>query len=203
MDTWAIGDIHGCFNKLSALLTQIPKTNNIVFLGDYIDRGSQIQGVVNFLLSEIDNPKYTFLIGNHEELFLDYLSKGGTHWLVHGGDRTLAQLSTTTSEKFARVCETMKDRHETSVNYFVHGGMSPGIPFADQDRNILLLYRPPDHEDYDHGKFLVHGHTPSRVHDERKHRVNIDTGACYGPTRNLTAVRLCNETGKPNAYCHA
>lgn len=202
MRTWAIGDIHGCWSKLLSVLDRIPVEDHVVFLGDYIDRGHQNREVVDFVIKEIDNPRYTFLVGNHEELFLFYMrgeDRGG-HWFTCGGDKTMAQITATQADAFHLACLKMKDRYETDVNYFVHGGMSPGVAFEKQQRDILLWYRPPDHEDYDHGKYLVHGHTPLREYDERKHRVNIDSGAVFGLNRKLTAVRLGRKTGKPKEY---
>ena len=41
---FAIGDIHGCYDQLVALIKKIPidfKRDTLVFMGDYIDRGPQ------------------------------------------------------------------------------------------------------------------------------------------------------------------
>lgn len=204
MRTWAIGDVHGCFSKLASVLDLIPKDDHVVFLGDYIDRGHQNREVVEFVIREIENrnPRYTFLVGNHEELFLHHMAGEDRegHWMMCGGDKTMAQVPQSLALRFASACKTMLEKYETDVNYFVHGGMSPGVPFQQQNRDILLWYRPPDHDDYNHGKFLVHGHTPVKVIDERKNRVNIDTGAVFGYHRKLTAVRLSRKTGKPKEY---
>jgi serine/threonine protein phosphatase 1 len=51
---FAIGDIHGCFQKLKSLLDQIPfqkDLDTIVFLGDYIDRGPDSFKVVSYLIN--------------------------------------------------------------------------------------------------------------------------------------------------------
>lgn len=185
-----------------SVLERIPEEDHVVFLGDYIDRGHQIGQVVEFVVQHIENPRYTFMLGNHEELFLYFMDghdRGG-HWFQCGGDKTMEQVTQPLAVRFASACKVMLDRYETDVNYFVHGGMSPGVPFKEQKRDILLWYRPPDHEDYNHGKYLVHGHTPLRSVDERKHRVNIDTGAVFGLNRKLTAVRLSRTSGKPKEY---
>ncbi len=48
----AIGDIHGMLHKLIGIMDQISlrKDDTIVFLGDYIDRGYESYGVVEYLL---------------------------------------------------------------------------------------------------------------------------------------------------------
>lgn len=98
---YAIGDVHGCFDKLIALMEMIKADNDalpkkktfIVFLGDLIDRGPDSAGVIEWAknLSSRDKNCY-FLMGNHEEMFvkamkgdIDALDK----WLVYGGEETL------------------------------------------------------------------------------------------------------------------
>ncbi|MEZ4600756.1 MAG: metallophosphoesterase family protein [Syntrophotaleaceae bacterium] len=65
----AIGDIHGHLAKLERLLEIVgPETNDrLVFLGDFIDRGPDSKGVIDYLLSIADRfPATVFLRGNHE-----------------------------------------------------------------------------------------------------------------------------------------
>lgn len=49
---YAIGDIHGCLKALKDLMAQLPLTpkDEVIFLGDYIDRGPDSKGVVDYLL---------------------------------------------------------------------------------------------------------------------------------------------------------
>ena len=50
---FAIGDIHGCFDKLKALIQKIDidfETDRLIFLGDYIDRGPCSYEVVDYLI---------------------------------------------------------------------------------------------------------------------------------------------------------
>ena len=69
---FAVGDIHGCFDKLKALLDKIPfdpQRDTIVFLGDYVDRGPSSYEVVEFLIELKKNcENAVFLKGNHEEM---------------------------------------------------------------------------------------------------------------------------------------
>jgi serine/threonine protein phosphatase 1 len=72
---------------------------------------------------------------------------------------------------------------------FVHAGVRPNISIEQQDRNDLLWIR---HEflnsAQDHGKFIVHGHTPVPHPDIRHNRINIDTGAWK--TGSLTCIAI-------------
>ena len=74
---YAIGDIHGQRGMLEILFEKVPfqEDDEIIFIGDYIDRGPDSRGVVETVLEfKLTHPKTTFLRGNHEDLFLDYLS---------------------------------------------------------------------------------------------------------------------------------
>ncbi|MDO9514947.1 MAG: metallophosphoesterase, partial [Syntrophales bacterium] len=71
---FAIGDIHGCLSKLEALVPQInidSRDDTLVFIGDYIDRGPNSRGVVDFVL-DLKEKIYTVIClkGNHEQMFL-------------------------------------------------------------------------------------------------------------------------------------
>jgi serine/threonine protein phosphatase 1 len=72
---------------------------------------------------------------------------------------------------------------------FVHAGIRPGIPIERQDLNDLLWIR---HEfldsSQDHGKFIVHGHTPVSHPDIRSNRMDIDTGAWKSGTLTCAAI---------------
>jgi serine/threonine protein phosphatase 1 len=85
--TYAIGDIHGERAALDDLLTQIlpllRETDELVFLGDYLDRGPDTKGVLDRLVTLDARARTTFLLGNHEEWFLEALREhGGTSWLL-------------------------------------------------------------------------------------------------------------------------
>ena len=68
---FVIGDIHGCFDKLCALMDKIPinfSRDQLIFIGDYIDRGSGSIEVVDSLIDlQKQLPGPLFLKGNHEK----------------------------------------------------------------------------------------------------------------------------------------
>ena len=94
--TYAIGDVHGCLTKLQNLVIQCQRDaskqpGKFVFLGDYIDRGPDSRGVVEFLidLQTQHRDLVVCLAGNHEELALAALYAGQhENWLRNGGDET-------------------------------------------------------------------------------------------------------------------
>ena len=95
---YAIGDIHGCPDELEFLLEYLRNTCNIddkdqvIFIGDYIDRGFGSKSVLDCLLRfQKLQPRTIFLRGNHEDMLLDYLGLEGTNggaFLQNGGVET-------------------------------------------------------------------------------------------------------------------
>jgi len=98
MARYVIGDIHGCAGELTRLVKALPLApgDQLIFLGDYIDRGPNSREVVNYLISlQRLGPQVelVFLRGNHEDMLLSYLGLGGQHgdmFLINGGKSTLA-----------------------------------------------------------------------------------------------------------------
>lgn len=98
---YAIGDVHGRCDLLEQLIDQIDEDSQslpegtkrvLVFLGDYIDRGLQSKGVIEFLLSDrMQRFERVFLMGNHEEALLRFLNdvNFGKQWVRYGGAETL------------------------------------------------------------------------------------------------------------------
>lgn len=105
----AIGDIHGCFDPLKALIRTIESYRSevedieYIFIGDYIDRGPSTKEVLDFLMDL--KAKKTLLMGNHEHMLLVYYkgSKNyqsvGEAWLRknNGGLLTLQDLDPSSS----------------------------------------------------------------------------------------------------------
>ena len=216
---YAIGDIHGRADLLTALLGQIQADasdqlhNILIFLGDYVDRGPQSQAVLE-LVTTLDWPGWTIvkLRGNHEQAVLDFLSNSETYasWRNFGGGDTLWSYGVK-PPSFSNPAEVAAAQdafraalprshyaflvdlpcaHSIGDYYFVHAGVHPGLRFEDQIPADQLWIRDDFLlSDARLEKVVVHGHTPSQEPVVRRNRIGIDTGA-YA-TNRLTAVRLC------------
>ncbi len=110
MHTYAIGDIHGSRVELQTLVEKLytqeklhQHDDTLVFLGDYVDRGPDSKGVLDYLIDLSQSQKCVFLMGNHEDMMLWYLNiehsgvsrvtlqstEYGAYWIPNGGDTTL------------------------------------------------------------------------------------------------------------------
>lgn len=199
---YAIGDIHGCYDKLTALMEKIDidfESDTLVFLGDYIDRGHQSFEVVEYLIQlKRQHPHTVFLKGNHEEMLEKYLA--GTDkitYLVNGGQQTLESYlnrprqldEPLIPETHMTFFKSLQLYHETDHYVFVHAGLKKTVPLAEQKSEDLLWIRQKfigSKEDF--GKLVVFGHTPLPEPLLQPNKIGIDTGAVYG--NKLTCVRL-------------
>jgi serine/threonine protein phosphatase 1 len=199
---YAVGDIHGCYDKLLALMEKMDidfESDALVFLGDYIDRGPQSFEVVAYLADL--NQRYAntiFLKGNHEQMLEKYLSgEDRITYLVNGGQQTLESymnrprpegepaIPSTHLEFF----KSLQIYHETQKYIFVHAGLKNKVPLEKQKTEDLLWIRRRFIESkYDYGKMVVFGHTPLHEPLLLPNKIGIDTGAVYG--NRLTCVRL-------------
>lgn len=196
----AIGDIHGCADELAALLREISPgpSDTIVFLGDYVDRGSGTREVIEQVLDlRASNRCGTvFLRGNHEDMFLGFLGENGSHgdvFLFNGGRATLASYGVRAGDRLPDVLAKLPPNHLAFLKglefsylvepfLFVHAGISPLRPLAEQRREDLLWIR----DEFIRNRHrlaqtVVFGHTPQReVFWHLPYKIGLDTGCVYG-----------------------
>lgn len=202
---FAIGDIHGCLEKLQELLAEIDidrDHDSLVFIGDYIDRGAHSRDVIDYLIRLPGDYKHVyFLQGNHEQMFLNYLDGVNEGlYLGNGGRATLdAYGMLNTDDPHARKAklppehlaffQSLLPYYETDQYVFVHAGLRPEVPLAQQAIDDLLWIRYEFiHNESDFGKTVIFGHTPMRDLMMTENKIGIDTGAVYGG--KLTCVEL-------------
>jgi serine/threonine protein phosphatase 1 len=199
---FAIGDIHGSFDKLQDLMQKIPidfATDTLVFIGDYIDRGPGSVEVVDYLLDLKKRvPEIIFLKGNHEDMLEKYLD--GTDrftYLLNGGQNTLDSYLSKTDRtgsfpiptEHMEFFRSLRLYYETEAYIFVHAGLRPKVPLASQESEDLLWIRDKFiYSKYNFGKPVVFGHTPLEKPLVERNKIGIDTGAVYGNA--LTCVQL-------------
>lgn len=189
----AIGDIHGCHDLLRQLLDKVAPgaEDQVVFLGDYVDRGPDARKTIDYLLEFRGRwPQTVFLKGNHEAMLLDYLAgRERLRYLLNGGENTLDRYREKgrlqIPEAHLEFLQTLQLTFETEHFIFIHAGLRPGIAIQDQREEDLLWIREEFlFSDYRWGKTVVFGHTPLRRPRVSADRIGLDTGAVYG--RKLT-----------------
>jgi len=215
--TYAVGDIHGTLHKLRRLIARCEqhadgRPMTFVFLGDYLDRGPQSAGVVETVIdlqSQLQG-RAIALKGNHEAMALNVIA--GTvpaqHWLGQGGAATMLSYGVKSARELPRAhvdwLRSLPASYDDGRRFFVHAGIDPNKPLDAQDEDDLLWMREPFLSDRrDHGRLVVHGHTPlaTDTPDLRSNRLNVDTGAVFGGP--LTAAVFADSETKPIAFLQA
>jgi serine/threonine protein phosphatase 1 len=191
--TYVIGDIHGCLAPLDRLLAKIaPRPEDeVVFVGDYIDRGPQSRQVVDRLLGL--SYRCIFLMGNHERMLLDFLAGEEEElYLENGGRATLESYGGNPDgipAAHLAFFHNLRPMYETPDYLIVHAGIRPLTPLAEQSIHDIIWIR---HEFFKFiGKYpkpVIFGHTPLRQVLMADDRIGIDTGCVYGG--KLTCLKL-------------
>ena len=220
----AIGDVHGEFAMLVELLDKVwshcaGHDVQLIFLGDYVDRGPNSKAVTA-LLRQLQGEGAICLQGNHEEFVYGSVLDGNQFiremWMRHGGIQTRASYGvlmptalkggnyTAQEHADAKWMKTLPVSYETDHRVYVHAGIVPGKPMAQQSHDILRWVRPKDFNDYDMDtmeprKHIVFGHTPSRLYQPwlDKSWSGLDTGACFPRGALSAGIFVADRPGGP------
>ncbi len=203
--TLAIGDIHGCSMPLANLMDAVnpgPK-DLVVYLGDYIDRGPDTRGVIDFIIKQADLLPVIALRGNHELMMLDARFGGFRYhnWQTVGGWETLESYGWQNEREWQnfipaehwKFLDATLPFFEGEQHIFVHAHLHPTTPLSKQSDYEIYWEKCRELELHQSGKKAVVGHTRQADGFPRVFPggVCIDTAAVSGQW--LTC--LCTETG--------
>jgi len=193
---FTISDIHGCFKPFYELLIntiKLTKSDQLILLGDYIDRGEQSKEVIDFII-DLNKERFNVstLTGNHEVMLLDsyYNHELEPIWLMNNGASTLMSFGI---DDIRNIDNHYLDFFSSLEYYkivgniiFVHAGFNDQAinPFADKHSMIWegrAFYQNPMLSE----KTVIHGHRPNKISNLRKQIeekarvISIDTGCVY------------------------
>ena len=231
MNIFSIGDIHGCLKQLTSLHNKIfnhlsfnKKDDLLVYLGDYIDRGSNSKDVINHILKlQKEKINSIFLMGNHEQVLIDFLFKkinNLRYWIDLGADKTFRSYGIEIAEfikdgfeddkmeKLKNVFlnqlpkehiyffQNLKLFYNVEKYLFVHAGINPEKPILEQNKIDFLWSRSEKFFDknFKSEKIIIHGHTPEKEIVNFPYRINIDTGCFF--SGKLSCVCLNDKNRK-------
>lgn len=216
---YAIGDVHGRADLLTLLLARIDSEieahdgpAEVVFLGDYVDRGEHSREVLDLLVERVEQERPAVLLkGNHEQMLLDFLERPrrGRRWLRYGGLQTLSSYGVGDLRALSegadlspvrdRLAEAMGPHadflgrlaltHRNGNVLCVHAAADPVVAPDEQAPEALLWgcesFTTQARED---GLWVVHGHTVVSEPRSSNGRIAVDTGAYF--SGRLTAARI-------------
>jgi serine/threonine protein phosphatase 1 len=215
--TYAIGDIHGSLQKLCDLIAQCERHADgrpatFIFLGDYIDRGPDSAGVVETVmrLQSRLRERVITLKGNHEAVAIEVIDGEADEelWLREGGTATLRSYGVGCASDLPRThvawMRSLPFHYDDGERFFVHAGIDPRKPLdAQSDHDLIWIREPFLSDPRDHGRLIVHGHTPqpTGMPDWRGNRLNLDTAAVFGGP--LTAAAFAGDDRDPIGFLQA
>nr|WP_256522340.1 metallophosphoesterase family protein [Halobacillus sp. A5] len=186
-----VSDIHGDIEKFERVLKKAeyqPDKDQLILLGDYVDRGPDSREVVKKVKRLVEEDGAIALKGNHDDLFIraKHESKAMELWKLNGASTTFQSYKHHMEEVYHDQ-EWMRDHldmyYETEHYIFVHAGLKPHIPLEKQEEHTMLWTRHTD--EIGLGKTVVHGHTPVEDVAYYRDHIDIDTGAVYGGKLSL------------------
>ncbi len=212
MKKWVIPDIHGCVKTLKGIIEnhiKPDKSDLIYFLGDYIDRGPDSKGVLDYIM-KLEENGYNIkpLRGNHEEylivahksikkqkrgfLFWKENNKLSDEWIRHGGNLTLKSFGvkkvTDIPQKYIAWINNLKHYYVEEKYIIVHAGLNfdRRDPFEDKHAMLWTKAFTPKPEKIKN-KIIVHGHVPvsyrfllSTLKNPNSKYIALDNG-CFLP----------------------
>jgi len=188
-----VGDIHGCFDELIELLTQLrfePANDVLISVGDIVDRGPKVRETVEFLLAL---PAFHMVLGNHEDKLLRYLK--GNNVKVSGGlETTIAAFGGVFPAALRPFLEAAPLLARTPSGYVVHAGFDPEFSAEEQSRSDCLYmryYGGRTYFDAINGQLwwtrwpadqprVFFGHIPAAAGPDLPHVVSLDAGCVFG-----------------------
>lgn len=210
-----IGDIHGCREELEELLSTLgyrldththPRGRRVVFLGDLVDRGPEVPGVVRTVMQLVENGTALCVIGNHDAKLARALT-GKNVAIGHGLAESLDQLSREPpqlSAALVRFFDSLPSHYvlDHGALVAVHAGLREEMQGRDSGRvRAFAMYGDTTGESDEYGlpvrrdwalgysgkAQVVYGHTPVLTPEWVNGTIDIDTGCVFGG--KLTALR--------------
>ncbi|HEV2880656.1 MAG TPA: metallophosphoesterase [Pyrinomonadaceae bacterium] len=198
--TIVIGDIHGCYEELLALLDKVQAgaSDRIVAVGDLIVKGERNREVLELFMSDA---RFSSVLGNHDRAILRYW-RGKKKKLNEQQHACRLELESG-RERYEAYLASLPLTLDLGAHLVVHAGLRPGIALEEQSPKDLTELRglegkrsspkgTPWYEVYDGAQTVLFGHWPAPTVRRGKCAIGIDTGCVYG--YELTAYIV--ETGE-------
>ncbi|MGB3617109.1 MAG: metallophosphoesterase family protein [Catalinimonas sp.] len=189
MALFAIGDVHGCLTALETVWDAAAPHpgDTVVFLGDYVDRGPDTRGVLQWLHEKQQTHRLVMLRGNHDLMMMSarrhmpdlrmWLDVGGLAVLDSYGIGDDLRWHEHVPAEHWRLLEATHPYHREGNVHFVHATLTPGVPLKKQSDEALYWEKLQDPAPYAPDALVVCGHTAQRSGQiaDFGHTVCIDT----------------------------
>ncbi|SEM52135.1 serine/threonine protein phosphatase 1 [Mesobacillus persicus] len=218
----AISDIHGCAAELDLLLKKTKaQPEEVIFLGDYVDSGPDSIKVLD-MVSEWCSQGATALLGNHDDLFLQWLEEKENLLYYGGRNGGMATINSCLHRlgmdrigfsellkdirKENQIRKVIKERFQSHISFvrslplfkkdgeliFVHAGISPINGLEKTTKLELLHLRDEFIYGYNKPETVIFGHTLAR-------KIHNQDNVYFGSNRVIGIDGGCAFGGQLNA----
>jgi serine/threonine protein phosphatase 1 len=206
-----ISDIHGCYDEFNALLKHVdynPIQDELILLGDYVDRGPSSKQVIEQIMQLQQQYNIIVIKGNHDAMMVKALTQDveeyDQHWIRNGGLQTIASyLDLPYDEQqmdwnaYAEAKQWIRKHYEHHLRFleqlplvyeipgyiFVHAGINPDIEDwrSQSERDFIWIRESFYSRPTRITETVVFGHTPVKnLHDQ--------TGIWFDPSRDKIGI---------------
>jgi len=189
---YAVSDIHGCVKTFKALIQEKiqfdPANDELYLLGDYVDRGPDSKGVLDYILNMQQQGYSVHTIrGNHDQMMIDAFHGIHLNWVENEGRATMRSFGVLNPKEipnnYFTLIEEMNLYIELEDYYLVHAGFdfTRKDPFSHSESMMTIRQMNIDNSIVQHKK-IIHGHTPVPLNhivdsvSSDSQTINIDNG---------------------------
>jgi hypothetical protein len=200
--TLVVGDIHGCYEELLALVRGVGlgESDRLISVGDLVTKGPQSREVLELFMND---SRFSAVIGNHDRALLEYWEGVRKKKELKPSQKRCAKELKEGRERYAEFFASLPGYILLGSHVVVHAGLRPGVPLGEQSLEDLTALRTlgPDRESrvgtpwyevYDGERVALFGHWPAPTPRRGPRAIGLDTGCVYG--HKLTAYVV--ETGE-------
>ena len=200
--TVVVGDIHGCYDELLALVEGVGlrESDRLVSVGDLVSKGEKSREVLELFMKDA---RFSSVLGNHDRALLEYWKGERRKKDLKPAQKRCAKELKDERERYAAFLDTLPGYIDLGSHVVVHAGLRPGVSLNEQTLDDLTALRTlgpdrearkgtPWYEVYDGDKTALFGHWPSATPRKGPRAIGLDTGCVYG--YKLTAYVV--ETGE-------
>ena len=188
--TIVVGDVHGCFDELTALLRRVGlgESDRLVCVGDLVVKGEKSREVLDLFRTDA---RCSSVIGNHDRALLEFWKGTRAEGELKPSQLECARQLEDGRELYAAYLESLPGYIELGSHVVVHAGLRPGVPLAEQTLDDLTALRTlgpdrecregtPWYEVYEGERTALFGHWPAAEPRRGPRAIGLDTGCVYG-----------------------
>lgn len=186
--TIVVGDIHGCFDELKALIKKLKlkPSDRVVSVGDLVSKGPKTAQVLDLFMTD---DRFSTVIGNHDLILRR--NWNGEDVELKQGHKEINKKLKGKKDKYLQFLNSLPFIIDLDTHLVVHAGLRPNVELHSQTTGDLTRIRVlgPDRESeegtpwyhvYNGDKTVLFGHWPAAEPRRGPKAIGLDTGCVYG-----------------------